>query len=135
MISSHELVGLCAVLLSLGACATTARKAGPSLHYQRIVLSPDPVEQPLLTGPPQTMGMRSGRVVLKPGEHMHRHSTEGYEELLVVLRGRARVVVGTEPVAMEAGQVLYIPPQTGHEVHNDGAEELRYIYTVAPAGR
>jgi mannose-6-phosphate isomerase-like protein (cupin superfamily) len=130
----HELfLALGAALLSLGACATATPEARRELRYQRIVLSPDPVEQPLLTGPPQTAGMRSGKVVLKPGEHMHRHSTSGNEELLVFLQGKARVVLGAETVPMEAGQVLYIPPQVEHEVHNDGMEELRYIYTVAPA--
>lgn len=126
-------VALC-VVLSSGACA--ARGSAPvSLRYQRIALSPEPVEQQLLAGPPQTAGMRSGRVVLAPGAHMHRHSTAQNEELLVFLQGKARVVIRTEVVATEAGQVLYIPPQTDHEVHNDGPEELRYIYTVAPAGR
>jgi mannose-6-phosphate isomerase-like protein (cupin superfamily) len=79
--------------------------------------------------------MRSGRVVLKAGEDMHRHSTQGNEELLVFLEGKARVVLGAETVTMEAGQVLYIPPQVEHEVHNDGPALLQYIYTVAPEAR
>jgi len=128
------LVSLCAVLLSLGACSGARPPAAATLHYQRIVLSPEPVEQPLLTGPPQTAGMRSGKVALGPGGHMHRHSTLGNEELLLFLRGKARVVLGAETVLMEAGEVLYIPPQTEHEVHNDGPGELTYIYTVASAG-
>jgi mannose-6-phosphate isomerase-like protein (cupin superfamily) len=130
-----HVAAVCAGLLSLGAC-TAARTAAPVRpSYRRIVLSPDPVEQPLLSGPPQTAGMRSGRVVLEPGGHMHRHSTGRNEELLVFLRGKARVVLGAETVPMAAGEVLYIPPQTEHEVHNDGPGELTYIYTVAPAGR
>jgi mannose-6-phosphate isomerase-like protein (cupin superfamily) len=125
-----KFVGICAALAG-GACANPQPET--SLHYQRIVLSPDPVEQPLLTGPPQTAGMRSGRVSLEPGGHMHRHSTERNEELLVFLEGEARVVLGAETVPMAAGQVLYIPPRTEHEVHNDGPGRLTYIYTVASA--
>ncbi len=126
-----SVVVLC-VALSIGGCA--GRRPAPTvLRYQRIALSPEPVEQQLLAGPPQTAGMRSGKVVLEPGAHMHRHSTAQNEELLVFLRGDARVVIGTEAVATAAGQVLYIPPQTEHEVHNDGPEELVYVYTVAPA--
>jgi mannose-6-phosphate isomerase-like protein (cupin superfamily) len=131
----REIAVLCVSFLSLGACATAAPNAKADMHYQRIQLSPDPVEQPLLTGPPQTAGMRSGRVVLRPGEHMHRHSTEGNEELLVFLQGEAFVLLGMETVSVAAGQVLYIPPQTEHEVHNDGSGDVRYIYVVAPAGR
>lgn len=125
------MAALC-VALSTAGCA--GRRLAPTvLRYQRIALSPEPVEQQLLAGPPQTAGMRSGKVVLEPGALMHRHSTAHNEELLVFLRGSARVVVGAETVATAAGQVLYIPPQTEHEVHNDGPERLVYLYTVAPA--
>ena len=121
------------IALSVVGCAIApAAPARVGLHYQRIVLSPEAVEQPLLQGPPQTAGLRSGRVVLKPGEHMHRHSTGAHEELLVFLQGRAQVLVGSETLEVAAGQVLYIPPQTDHELHNEGPDELRYIYTVAP---
>jgi len=130
-----RLVTLCSTGLVVASCASSTRTVPQGLHYQRIVLSSAPVTQMLLTGPPQTAGMRSGRVVLKPGQEMHRHSTKGNEEILVFLQGKARVVLGQEPLALEAGQVLYVPPQTEHEVHNDGTEELRYIFTVAPAGR
>ncbi len=58
--------------LSLTGCATT-----PSGHTRlaplRIALAPESVEQRLLSGPPQTAGMRSGRVVLARGAAMHRH--------------------------------------------------------------
>jgi putative monooxygenase len=114
------------------ACGSSA-PAG--LHHVKVALSPASVEQMLLTGPPQTAGMVAGRVVLKPGEAMHRHSTENNEELLVVLHGRGQVLIGGEPVAVAAGEVLYVPPHTEHEVRNDGQEELRYIFTAAPVGR
>ncbi len=143
---------LLATLVVVGAChpteaqapapapAATAAPTNPTqvpanLHYQRFLLSPDPVYQPLLIGPPQTGGMRSGRVVLLPGKEMERHSTKDNEEILIFLKSNGRVVLGTETITMEENQALYIPPQTEHEIHNDGPAELRYIYTVAPAGR
>ncbi len=118
-----------------GACAASTTTSGTRLHYKKIVLSSDPVEQMLLTGPPETGGMRSGRVVLTAGEAMHRHSTKSNEELLVFLHGKTRVILGAESLWMEAGQVLYIPPETEHEVHNEGTDEVRYIFVVAPAAR
>jgi len=120
------------VLSSACASAPSAPAAPQTLRYKRIVLSPESREQPLVS-PPESVAMRSGRVVLQAGEDMHRHSTSGNEELLVFLQGSALVQVGDQPVQMGAGQVLYIPPQTEHEVHNAGPGELRYIYTVAPA--
>ena len=115
-------------LIALG-CASPTKP----LRSQKLVLAPTGMMQPLLTGAPQTAGMHSGHVLLKPGEAMHRHSTEDNEELLVFLAGRARVVLGSEPVEMAAGEVLYIPPHTEHEVHNDGTEVVRYVFVVAKA--
>lgn len=116
----------------LALCAGCATPAASSGAWKKITLSAASEYQELLAGRPQTGGMRSGRVVLKPGAEMHRHTTDANEELLVFLHGRARVVLGETTVAIGAGEVLYIPPRTEHEVHNDGTEELAYIYTVAP---
>ncbi len=119
---------------SLLACAGPAAggKPAPRLEPLHVVLLPAPVNQELLRGVPQTGGMRSGRVVLSPGKAMHRHTTGENEELLVFLAGRASVILGSTPIAVAAGEVLYIPPRTEHEVVNDGQEEARYVYTVAP---
>ena len=116
--------------LALLAAGCAAPAAG--LRWQRFDLTREGMMQPLLTGAPQSGGMRSGRVVLKPGEEMHRHSTKGNEEVLVFLAGKARVILGTEPVDVGKGQVLYIPPGTEHEVHNDGTEVVTYVFAVAP---
>jgi mannose-6-phosphate isomerase-like protein (cupin superfamily) len=88
---------------------------------------------PLLEGPPQTCGMRSGRVLLKQGEDCGEHTTGAHEECLVVLEGRGEArVKGREPLAIEAGRVVYIPPHTTHCVHNVDCPVLRYVYVVAP---
>lgn len=154
----HALAALCLAIATIGACrdepapaprsqvvaprqptapttATSPEAMPADLVYQRVILNPDPVYQELLVGPPQTGGMRSGRVVLLAGQEMARHSTKDNEEMLVFLKGRARVVLGSEAVSMEEGQALYIPPRSEHGIFNDGPEELRYIYIVAPAGR
>jgi quercetin dioxygenase-like cupin family protein len=124
-----RLVLLLAVLgVSLGCVrAPTAR------HFKLVSFPVEPTEMEILSGPPETAGMRSGYVVLRPGEGMHRHSTEGNEELLVFLVGSGEVVVGSEHVAVSAAHALYIPPGTEHEVHASAQGELRYVYTVAPA--
>jgi mannose-6-phosphate isomerase-like protein (cupin superfamily) len=78
--------------------------------------------------------MRAGMVTLRPGEECGRHSTEEYEELLIILEGRGEAELeGYGALALEAGQVVYIPPHTFHDVHNRGDCELRYVYVVAPA--
>ena len=112
-------------------------QAGFSASPQKILvmdLSNNPEYQPLLTGKPQTRGMRSGRVYLQPGESCGQHSTKDHEELLVFLSGKGIALIGEEetPYEISAGKVCYIPPHTIHNNKNTGTKPLVYIYCVAP---
>ncbi len=120
---------LAMILIGVCACTTVA----PALHYELVPFPQEPTEKRIVSGPPETAGVRSGYVTLKAGEAMHRHTTGSNEELLVFLAGKGDVVVGTEHVAVGPGEALYIPPRTEHEVHSVGPDELRYVYVVAPA--
>jgi mannose-6-phosphate isomerase-like protein (cupin superfamily) len=108
--------------------------------------------QRILEGKPQTLGMRSGRVHLPPGQACGEHSTKSHEELLVFLAGQGELQIGApDPEAGRAaalraegaprrhpvgvGKVAYIPPETLHDVSNTGSEPLIYVYCVAPAGQ
>ena len=89
---------------------------------------------PLLRGAPQTEGMRSGFVRLKPGETVGWHTTRTNEESLIVLHGRGEArIEGQPPQAFAAPALAYIPPATRHNVANTGDEILEYVYVVAPA--
>ena len=100
-----------------------------------IELNKEPEYQRLLAGVPQTCGMRSGRVYLKPGECCGVHSTEQHEEQLVFLAGAGTAYIGDEkkPYAVSVGKISYIPPHTLHNIENTGTEPLIYIYCVVPA--
>jgi len=41
----------------------------------------------LLGGPPQSVSMRSGKVILQPGETVGLHSTNEKEEFIIILDG------------------------------------------------
>lgn len=90
--------------------------------------------QPLLRGAPQTRGMRSGRVWLKPGESCGEHSTRDCEEQLVFLSGCGTAYAGPEknPIPVGVGKILYVPPRMLHDIHNTGTRPLVYIYCVTP---
>ena len=89
--------------------------------------------QRLLSGKPQTCGMRSGRVYLQAGDSCGQHSTNHREELLVFLSGRGQLLIGEEHCfQVGEGKVSYIPPNTVHNVKNSGSEPLIYIYCIAP---
>ena len=89
---------------------------------------------PLLTAE-NARRMRAGMVTLGAGEECGRHSTEAYEELLIILEGSGEAELeGHGAFAVAAGQVAYIPPHTHHNVRQRGDRPLRYVYVVAPAG-
>jgi mannose-6-phosphate isomerase-like protein (cupin superfamily) len=90
----------------------------------------------LLGGPPESVTMRSGAVTLQPGISVGKHTTESYEELLVILEGSGAFILtdGTQ-LDMKLNTVLYCPPFTEHDVTNTGSTPLRYIYIVAKADR
>jgi len=97
--------------------------------------SAGPSYRPILEGPPGTFGMRSGRVDLGPGEGVGAHSTGDHEETLVVVEGAGEVALeGRSPMPIRAGQSVYIPPRTVHQVRCTGPGRLRYVFVVAPAG-
>jgi quercetin dioxygenase-like cupin family protein len=88
--------------------------------------------QRILPGPPATVTMRSGLVVLEPDSTIGTHNTESYEEALIVFEGRGEMKITTGPVLkLEPGVVAYCPPNTEHNVINVGATKLKYIYIVA----
>jgi mannose-6-phosphate isomerase-like protein (cupin superfamily) len=90
----------------------------------------------LLQGAPQTAGMRSGFVRLKPGDSVGWHTTGQNEESLVVLNGRGDALIEGQPErSFTAPGFVYIPPATRHNVKNTGDSVLEYVYVVAPAGK
>jgi len=89
---------------------------------------------PLLQGIPQTTGMRSGFVRLKPGGAVGWHTTGKNEEALVILHGQGEALIdGQAKQTFVAPAFAYIPPATRHNVSNTGKDVLEYVYVVAPA--
>ena len=120
--------------IGLGAwplAAQDARVPRPKL----IQINPSATEStPLLSGPPETVTMRSGSIVLLPSKNVGRHSTGANEEALVVFSGTGEMRLGDGTVLnLKPYVVAYCPPQTEHDVFNTGGEPLRYVYLVARA--
>lgn len=93
----------------------------------------DSTEYQSLFKSPKTCGMHAGRVYLKGGDECGQHSTLDREEMLVFLAGKGQAVIGEDKtIEVGTGKVLYIPPQTPHNVKNVSAEPLIYIFCVVP---
>lgn len=89
---------------------------------------------PVISGPPESVSMKSGYVVLPPGKSVGKHSTEQHEELLVVFEGDGEMTFKDgSKLPVKANTALYCPPQTEHNVTNTGRGDLRYVYVVANA--
>ena len=129
-------VGLAVYLLIAAGCAANRQLSEAGASQQPFVTNlEDPCDyRVLLTGRPQTSGMRSGRVRLVPGKSVGQHSTHAHEELLVFLSGSGIALIGESTrLQVGAGKAAYIPPQTPHDIVNTGTEPLVYVFCVAPA--
>ena len=85
-------------------------------------------------GPPETVTMHSGYMVLAPSKSVGKHSTRGYEEAVIVLSGAGEMrITGGPTFTLAPYTVAYCPPLTEHDVINTGADTLRYIWLVAKA--
>jgi len=85
-------------------------------------------------GPPETVTMHSGYMVLGPSKSVGKHSTRGYEEAVIVLSGSGEMKITAGPTfALIPYTVAYCPPLTEHDVVNTGNDTLRYIWLVAKA--
>jgi quercetin dioxygenase-like cupin family protein len=88
----------------------------------------------LLGGPPETVTMQSGLVVLEPDKSVGKHNTENYEEVLVVLEGAGEMrITGGPTLDLKGGSIAYCPPRTEHDVICTGSAKLKYVYIVANA--
>jgi mannose-6-phosphate isomerase-like protein (cupin superfamily) len=106
------------------AAEAIVRELNDKPEYQRLVQAP------------QTLGLKAGKVHLMTGADCGRHSTEDKEEILVFLRGRGLALIGeNEEKSFEIGEgkVIYIPPETAHNIKNTGSGPLIYIFVVTPA--
>jgi quercetin dioxygenase-like cupin family protein len=88
----------------------------------------------VLAGPPESSTMRSGLVTLAPKKSVGKHSTEKYEELVIVIEGKGEMeITGGDTLRFTKGEVVYCSPNTEHNVTNTGNELLKYLYVVAEA--
>lgn len=62
------------------------------------------------------------QMTLLPGQRgrIHRHHEQ--EEVYVVLRGRLTLVVEGDPLELDAGEVVRLPPRVRRQLANDGEE-------------
>lgn len=93
------------------------------------------VIKPLTTGesifqPPFSKKLKVGYVTLQKNQEIGAHTTTDKEEVLFILEGTAHVIVANEQQEVTAGHLIYIPPETLHNVVNRNIKPLKYLYLV-----
>ncbi len=100
------------------------------LKLIKINFKNDTKYQHLFGGNSDTVKMKSGLVILKPGKNVGEHITENKEEAIIVLSGRAEIINNGSTIEAQKNSIVYIPPETSHNVKNIGKSLLRYVYVV-----
>jgi len=135
MLAQDFLTRAFALIGMLSIAISAAGQPQPKPHAKVIALEKsDNGVLPILAGPPETVTMKSGYVVLEPGRSVGKHSTEHHEEILIVFEGQGEMLFHDgSKLELKARTALYCPPETEHDVKNIGTETLRYVYVVADA--
>ncbi len=86
----------------------------------------------LLIKPPNSEKIKSGYVILKKGEEMKEHTTHNREEIIIILEGRAKVIIEDEEREVKKNHLVFIPENKKHSLKNNYNKVLKYIYIVTP---
>ncbi len=79
-------------------------------------------------------GFCMGYVTLETGGGQVPWHNHEQEEVYFIVRGTGEACVGGECQPVRAGQALYVPPMTFHQLTNIGTEPMVMLYAYAPAG-
>ncbi|MEM2256426.1 MAG: cupin domain-containing protein [Candidatus Bathyarchaeia archaeon] len=74
-----------------------------------------------------------GFTVYPAGEKGAPHVHTG-EETILILKGKAKISSEQGEYILEAGDLVYVPPNETHTLENFGMEELQFIWIYTPPG-
>jgi quercetin dioxygenase-like cupin family protein len=78
----------------------------------------------VLAGPPDSVTIRSGLVVLPHGKSVEKHSTGKHEELLVILSGKGEMTLGVaQPFRTSSDESCRVA--LGHQGSGEGSLRVR----------
>jgi putative monooxygenase len=84
---------------------------------------------------PRTVGSTSGFLgvaTLAPGERITEHYHPYSEEFLYLVTGALTVDLDDEPVALAAGEALYVPVGVRHRLRNTGERRAEVVFHLGP---
>ncbi len=75
-----------------------------------------------------------GSEQLEPGDIIHPHKHDDFEELLMISSGNGIVQLGDERFHVEQGSLVFIPPNTWHGLENKGSTKMDLMWVFPQLG-
>lgn len=102
---------------------------GPHFGYMTVKLGPHnlPPGQP---HQPFSMGIQ----VMPPGCHVRAHGHAKNDEVFYILEGSGRCVIDGVTHPLEAGSTVLLGRYCEHTIHNDGTNDLKFVWFFTPPG-
>ncbi|MFC1580194.1 cupin domain-containing protein [Thermodesulfobacteriota bacterium] len=88
--------------------------------------------QDLITGNVQMVNWST----LLPGKTFRRHFHDNMEEVFIIVKGRASIMVDDQEAELSEGDVIVIPSGSVHSMKNPGQDNVEFISLgIAPGKR
>jgi mannose-6-phosphate isomerase-like protein (cupin superfamily) len=72
---------------------------------------------------------------MEPGKAFRAHYHEDMEEVFLILRGQAKILVNGKEAGLAEGEAVVIPLREVHEMENVGGEDLEYLAVGISQGK
>jgi mannose-6-phosphate isomerase-like protein (cupin superfamily) len=72
---------------------------------------------------------------MEPGKSFRAHYHEDMEEIFIILKGQAKILVNGEEAEMGEREAVVILPREVHEMKNAGREDLEYLAVGISQGK
>jgi len=72
---------------------------------------------------------------MEPEKAFRAHYHEDMEEIFIILKGQAKILIGGEEAELGEGDAVVIPPREVHEMKNVGGEDLEYLAVGISGGK
>lgn len=75
-----------------------------------------------------------GSEKLLPGDSIHVHRHNDFEEILIITAGKGRVLLGDKYFDVKTESLIFIPQQTWHGLDNIGTENMELLWIFPKLG-
>jgi mannose-6-phosphate isomerase-like protein (cupin superfamily) len=75
-----------------------------------------------------------GMTILPPGNSTSNHSHESEIEAWLIIQGTGKAILGEQSITVGPESVIFVTPNTSHQLINTGDKEIRMFWVYSPPG-